>query len=181
MTVATVAGLPAGSDYAVGNFRGSPLREFIFYKPGENNLTVRPVEEPAPGQVPVWQGPELRPGPAGAAGGCARRERRRRSCSSSSARAKRPGCLISTATKAPALVQSLAATNDAVHLRGQHAGRLHRLFAARRRQVLHALPDLQGGRRDLRRRPVRQPGLPGRQRQHHHPGHLCADRGQARP
>ena len=34
-TVATAADLPAGSDYAVGNFRGSPLREFIVYKPGE--------------------------------------------------------------------------------------------------------------------------------------------------
>ena len=33
--VATLAGLPAGSDYTVGNFRGSPLRQFIFYKPGE--------------------------------------------------------------------------------------------------------------------------------------------------
>ena len=37
VAVATAAGLPAGSDYAVGNFRGSPLREFIFYKPGENS------------------------------------------------------------------------------------------------------------------------------------------------
>jgi len=50
VTVATVADLPAGSDYAVGNFRGAPLRDFIFYKPGANTLTVRPVEESAPGK-----------------------------------------------------------------------------------------------------------------------------------
>jgi formylglycine-generating enzyme required for sulfatase activity len=50
VAVATVANLPAGSDYAVGNFRGSPLRDFIFYKPSENSLTVRPVEESAPSQ-----------------------------------------------------------------------------------------------------------------------------------
>ena len=50
VAVATADNLPAGSDYAFGNFRGSPLRDFIFYKPGENSLTVRPVEESAPGQ-----------------------------------------------------------------------------------------------------------------------------------
>ena len=50
VTVATVADLPAGSDYAIGNFRGSPLRDFVFYKPGENTLTFRPVEEAAPGK-----------------------------------------------------------------------------------------------------------------------------------
>ena len=55
---------------------GSPLREFLFYKPGEKTLTVRPVEEPAPGQVSVWRRPELRPGPAGAARHYARRRRR---------------------------------------------------------------------------------------------------------
>jgi formylglycine-generating enzyme required for sulfatase activity len=43
--VITATGLPSGSDYAVGNFRGQPLREFLFYKPGQNSLTVRPVEE----------------------------------------------------------------------------------------------------------------------------------------
>ena len=54
--VATVTGLPAGSDYAVGNFRGSPLREFLFYKPGANSLTVRPVEEAAPGKLQLGKG-----------------------------------------------------------------------------------------------------------------------------
>jgi formylglycine-generating enzyme required for sulfatase activity len=50
VSVAILSDLPAGSDYAVGNFRGSPLRDFIFYKPGDNSLTLRPVEESAPGQ-----------------------------------------------------------------------------------------------------------------------------------
>ena len=35
--VAAATGLPAGSQYAAGNFRGAPLPEFIFYKPGESN------------------------------------------------------------------------------------------------------------------------------------------------
>ena len=43
--VASVAGLPAGSDYAIGNFAGSAFRQFVFYKPGEKSLIVRPVEE----------------------------------------------------------------------------------------------------------------------------------------
>ena len=44
-TLLTLPGLPTGSDYASGNFRGSALSELLFYKPGENTLTVRPVEE----------------------------------------------------------------------------------------------------------------------------------------
>src|ERR1035437_2500805 len=43
VAVATAADLPAGSDYAVGSFRGSPLREFLVYKPGDKNLTVRQI------------------------------------------------------------------------------------------------------------------------------------------
>ena len=54
--VATVAGLPARSDYAVGNFRGSPLREFLFYQSGAGHLTVRPVEEAAPGKLQLGKG-----------------------------------------------------------------------------------------------------------------------------
>ncbi len=56
VTVATIADLPAGSDYAVGNFRGSPLREFLLYKPGDKNLTVRPVEEAAGGKFQFGAG-----------------------------------------------------------------------------------------------------------------------------
>src|SRR5690606_32461970 len=44
-TVLTVSDVPADSDYVVGHFRGSPLVEFVFYKPGEAGLTVWPVEE----------------------------------------------------------------------------------------------------------------------------------------
>jgi formylglycine-generating enzyme required for sulfatase activity len=54
--VATAGGLPAGADYAAGNFRGSALRELIFYKPGGSKLIVRPVEEPAPGQFEFGKG-----------------------------------------------------------------------------------------------------------------------------
>ena len=56
VTVATAGELPAGSDYAAGNFRGLPLREFIFYKPGANQLLVRPVEESAPGKLQFGAG-----------------------------------------------------------------------------------------------------------------------------
>ena len=42
---ATIDGLTVGSDYVVGNFRGGNLSEFIFYKPGEPKLTVKPVAE----------------------------------------------------------------------------------------------------------------------------------------
>ncbi len=44
-TVASLSGLPAGSDYAVGNFRGSALGDLVFYKPGQSKLLARPVEE----------------------------------------------------------------------------------------------------------------------------------------
>jgi formylglycine-generating enzyme required for sulfatase activity len=49
-TVGTIAGLPSGADYIVGNFRGSSLRDVVFFKPGEKALHVRPVQEPSPGQ-----------------------------------------------------------------------------------------------------------------------------------
>jgi formylglycine-generating enzyme required for sulfatase activity len=54
--VATVTGLPAGSDYAVGNFRASPLPEFLLYKPGDSKLTVRAVEEGAAGKYQFGKG-----------------------------------------------------------------------------------------------------------------------------
>ncbi len=47
----TASNLPAGSDYAAGNFRHAPLPEFVFYKPGGANLILRPVEEPATGKL----------------------------------------------------------------------------------------------------------------------------------
>src|SRR5205085_2112051 len=54
--VASISDLPTGSDYAVGNFRSSPLREFLLYKPGQKNLLVRPVEEASPGQMSFGKG-----------------------------------------------------------------------------------------------------------------------------
>jgi formylglycine-generating enzyme required for sulfatase activity len=54
--LAAVPNLPAGSEFVVGNFRRSPLREFLFYKAGDNNLTVRPLEEAAPGKFSFGQG-----------------------------------------------------------------------------------------------------------------------------
>jgi formylglycine-generating enzyme required for sulfatase activity len=56
VAVASVVDLPAGSDYAVGTFRGSPLREFLVYKPGDKKLMVRQVEESAPGQFQFGAG-----------------------------------------------------------------------------------------------------------------------------
>ena len=49
-------GLPSGSEYAVGNFRGSPLSEFILYKPGEQKIIVKPIEETTPGKFQVAKG-----------------------------------------------------------------------------------------------------------------------------
>jgi formylglycine-generating enzyme required for sulfatase activity len=43
--VAAVKDLPAHSDYAIGNFRGTALPEFLIYKPGDSKLSVYPVEE----------------------------------------------------------------------------------------------------------------------------------------
>lgn len=54
--VATVSGLPAGSDYAVGNFRKSSFPDFIFYKPGGNNLLVCSIEESGSGHFQFGQG-----------------------------------------------------------------------------------------------------------------------------
>ena len=54
--VATLGDLPQGSDYASGNFRGGPLPEFIFYKPGETKLAVRPVAEAGAGKFQLEAG-----------------------------------------------------------------------------------------------------------------------------
>ncbi len=53
--MATLTDLPAGSDYAAGYFEGSALRQFLFYKPGQSTLTVRPVQESA-GQLQFGKG-----------------------------------------------------------------------------------------------------------------------------
>lgn len=58
-TVASVADLPSGSDYFVGHFRGAPLADFVFYKPGGNTLLVRPVEEATPGALKFGAGSSI--------------------------------------------------------------------------------------------------------------------------
>ena len=58
-TVASASGLPTGAAYVVGHFRGTPLTDFVFYKPGGTTLLVRPVEEPTPGKFQFGTGPTL--------------------------------------------------------------------------------------------------------------------------
>ena len=41
----TVDNLPSGADYAVGKFDLSALADLILYKPGNNAVTVRPLQE----------------------------------------------------------------------------------------------------------------------------------------
>jgi formylglycine-generating enzyme required for sulfatase activity len=43
--VLKIADVPAGADYVTGNFRGTPVKDFIFYTSGESNLVVRAVDE----------------------------------------------------------------------------------------------------------------------------------------
>jgi formylglycine-generating enzyme required for sulfatase activity len=111
VVVATAAGLPAGSDYAVGNFRGSPLREFIVYKPGDKNVAVRPVEEPAPGQFQFGAGQTFDLGQP------VRRvivldENGAQKLFVIFGEGEKAGVFKFDGAKAPALVQSLATTND---------------------------------------------------------------------
>jgi formylglycine-generating enzyme required for sulfatase activity len=56
VSVLSLDGLPPGSEYAAGNFRRSALREFLFYQPGQNNVMLRPLEEPSPGQLQLGKG-----------------------------------------------------------------------------------------------------------------------------
>jgi formylglycine-generating enzyme required for sulfatase activity len=111
VAIVTAANLPASSDYAVGSFRGAPLREFIVYKPGDKNLTVRPVEEPAPGQFQLGAGKSFDMG-----------QPVRRAIVLDENGAKQLFVIFGEGTKAgvfdfdgakpPVLVQSLAVTND---------------------------------------------------------------------
>jgi formylglycine-generating enzyme required for sulfatase activity len=55
VSVVSMSGLPAGSDYAAGHFRKTALGEFLFYKPGQNAVTVRPLEKAA-GQLQLGKG-----------------------------------------------------------------------------------------------------------------------------
>ncbi len=48
--VLSIGDLPAGADYVVGNFRGTALRDFIFYTSGESELRVSTVEAAGDGK-----------------------------------------------------------------------------------------------------------------------------------
>jgi hypothetical protein len=57
--------LPAGSDYAFGNFNlASQLAQFLFYKPGLSGLSVAQVQEPTPGTFSLLAGPTFNLGTA---------------------------------------------------------------------------------------------------------------------
>ena len=109
--LATATDLPAGSDYTVGNFRGSSLPEFIVYKPGEKSVAVRPVEEPAPGKLQFGAGQSFDLGQP---------VRRVVALNEGGARklfvifgeGEKAGVFDFDGVKAPSLVQSLAITND---------------------------------------------------------------------
>ncbi len=49
-------GLPAGADYAVGNFGSSPLPEFVIYKSGTSSVQARPVEKGSEGKYQIGTG-----------------------------------------------------------------------------------------------------------------------------
>jgi formylglycine-generating enzyme required for sulfatase activity len=48
--VLSIGDLPAGVDYVAGNFRGAPLKDFVFYTSGESELRVSSVEEAGAGK-----------------------------------------------------------------------------------------------------------------------------------
>lgn len=56
VVVASLTGLPASSDYAIGTFRGQPLSDLLFYKPGQNNLLFRPIEAASGAQIQFGKG-----------------------------------------------------------------------------------------------------------------------------
>jgi formylglycine-generating enzyme required for sulfatase activity len=110
--VLTAADLPAGADYAVGTFGTSSLRNFIVYKPGEKTVTMRPVEEPHPGKFQFGKdqsfdlGQPVRRVIALGEGGPSK-------LFVIFGEGEKAGLYDFDGTKAPALVQSLAATNSA--------------------------------------------------------------------
>src|SRR5437867_1358998 len=109
---AAVAGdLASGSDYTVGNFRGAPLPELIFYKPGENKLTMRPVKETSPGQFTFGKGSTFNPG------GPLRRvitleEKPRPRLFVIFGEGEKAGIFSFDGSQAPALAQTIVSTNE---------------------------------------------------------------------
>ncbi|HOX57268.1 MAG TPA: formylglycine-generating enzyme family protein [Candidatus Paceibacterota bacterium] len=110
--LATAADLPGGSDYAAGRFGSSPLPVFIVYKPGDKSVAVRPLEEPTPRKFQFGAGQSFDLG-----------QPVRRVIALNEGGAKRlfvifgegekAGVFNFDGSKAPVLVQSLAATNEA--------------------------------------------------------------------
>jgi len=49
-TLTSLTGLPAGSEYAVGNFGSSPLPQFVLFKAGTPSVQARPVEQDSNGR-----------------------------------------------------------------------------------------------------------------------------------
>jgi formylglycine-generating enzyme required for sulfatase activity len=56
VAVASADGIPNGSDYVFGIFRGQALRDFVFYKSGGSSILCRPVEEPSSGKFQLGAG-----------------------------------------------------------------------------------------------------------------------------
>ena len=111
VAVATAADLPAEADYTAGNFGGSPLRQFIVYKPGDKTLTVRPVEEPQPGKFQFGKGQSFDLDQA-VQRVIALNENGANKLFVIFGEGERAGVFDFDGTKAPALLQSLTATNS---------------------------------------------------------------------
>jgi len=109
--VVTAADLPVGADYAVGNFGGSALRNFIVYKPGGNTVTARPVEEPQPGKFQLGKGESFDLGQA-VQRVIALNEGGASKLFVIFGAGEKAGVFDFDGTKAPALIQSLTATNS---------------------------------------------------------------------
>jgi len=54
--VGTLGGLPAGCGYVVGKLRDAPWPDFVFFKPGEKDLWVRPVASASEEEVTFAEG-----------------------------------------------------------------------------------------------------------------------------
>lgn len=57
-TLGTVAGVPAGGDYAVGQFREAAT-DFVFFKPGDKELVVKPATQGGEGAVTFGEGGKI--------------------------------------------------------------------------------------------------------------------------
>ena len=168
-----MSGLPAGSDYAAGHFRKTALGEFLFYKPGQNAVTVRPLEKAA-GQLQLGKGESFDLG----------QPIRRIVTLNRTARqelfvifgqGEKAGVFEFDGVKAPSLATAIAATNELftsaaslpegfVAFTQPTSGKFstkYRVYKARRRRF-------RGGR-------LWRPAFPGGQRQHHHSRHCFTD------